>query len=243
MLTRIAVAIAGALLAASLPAVAQTPTNPPTIDVTCHGYDEGATRAYNCIPVTSQQPQMRTFVPAVGSVCNQGSVQEFPPGRIVFQIRCQDDGTAPPPPPTRPADYEIVNVRRYLSVIDNADWLRFDWRALVSAGRFELTVRFRQGAFFSECTETWFGPTAGQQEGELSIPDVCGTDDQWSSVTIQPADGRTCRGCGTFARSALPAGRSFVPAVADPEEIPSVIEEATLAAQMGAAMRTRSAPR
>ena len=66
------------------------PTTPPTLDLTCHGYDEGATRAYNCIPVPSQQRYMRTFVPAVGSACDQGSIAEFPAGRIVFQIRCRD---------------------------------------------------------------------------------------------------------------------------------------------------------
>ena len=65
-------------------------TTPPTLDLTCHGYDEGATRAYNCIPVPSQQRHMRTFVPAVGSACDQGSIAEFPAGRIVFQIRCRD---------------------------------------------------------------------------------------------------------------------------------------------------------
>ncbi len=100
MLTRIAVAIAGALLVASLPAVAQPPTNPPTIDVTCHGYDEGATRAYNCIPVASQQHLLATFVPPVGSACNGGQVAEFPPGRIVFQIRCDDAGGPPSTTPT-----------------------------------------------------------------------------------------------------------------------------------------------
>ena len=70
---------------------AQTgPTVPPTVDLTCHGYDEGATRAYNCIPEPSQQPYMRTFVPPVGSACDAGSIAEFPAGRIVFQIRCRD---------------------------------------------------------------------------------------------------------------------------------------------------------
>ena len=63
------------------------------LDLTCHGYNEGAargTRAYNCIPVPSQQHHMRTFVPAVGSACDRGSIAEFPAGRIVFQIRCRD---------------------------------------------------------------------------------------------------------------------------------------------------------
>ncbi len=71
---------------------ATTRTVPLMLDLTCHGYDEGATRAYNCIPEPSQQHHMRTFVPAVGSACDQGSIAEFPPGRIVFQIRCRDAG-------------------------------------------------------------------------------------------------------------------------------------------------------
>ena len=53
-------------------------TNPTTLDLTCHGYDEGATRAYNCIPEPSQQRYMQTFVPAVGSACDGGSIAEFP---------------------------------------------------------------------------------------------------------------------------------------------------------------------
>ena len=65
-------------------------TSPPAVDLTCHGYDEGATRAYNCIPEPSQQHHMRTFVPPVGSACDAGSIAEFPAGRIVFQIRCRD---------------------------------------------------------------------------------------------------------------------------------------------------------
>ena len=212
---------------------AQPPTNPPRIDVTCHGYDEGATRAYNCIPVASQQHLLATFVPPVGSACNGGQVAEFPPGRIVFQIRCDDDGTGPTTPTPTPADYEIVNVRRYSAITTTSDWLLFTWRARTSAPRFEVSVRFQQGAFFSTCTEVFYNPVAGQQEDETSIPDVCGTDDQWSTVTIQPADGRTCQGCGTFSRAALPPGRLFAPESADPLEFNSLVEEFTLRAQMG----------
>ena len=56
MRTRIAaIGVVGVLLTTlSSVAAAQPPTTPATIDVTCHGYDEGATRAYNCIPVASQ---------------------------------------------------------------------------------------------------------------------------------------------------------------------------------------------
>ena len=81
-------------------AAAQTRTNPPTLDFTCHGYNEAqrGTRAYNCIPKPEQQHLMTTFVPSPGSACDEGQVNEFPPGRIVFQIRCQDSGDGP----TRP---------------------------------------------------------------------------------------------------------------------------------------------
>ena len=109
-------------------------------------------------------------------------------------------------------DYEIVNVNRYDTSIDVADWVRFTLRARVTASRFTLSVKFQQGAFFSTCTERWYNPVAGEQERELSIPSVCGTDEQWSTVTIEPADGRTCKGCGTFRRTDLAHSRNFSPA-------------------------------
>ena len=77
---------------------ATTRTAPLTLDLTCHGYVEPTrARAYNCIPEPSQQRYMRTFVPPVGSACDAGSIAEFPPGRIVFQIRCRDSDTVIPP--------------------------------------------------------------------------------------------------------------------------------------------------
>ena len=145
--------------------------------------------------------------------------------RTGFNVRMdleQDFSLEPIPEP----DYEIVNVSRYDAIIDVADWLYFTWRARVTASQFAVTVRFQQGAFFSECTERWYSPRAGEQEGETSIPDVCGTDDQWSTVTIAPADGRTCEGCGTFRRSALPERRSPLRLdSADPSEVESFLEE------------------
>ena len=88
------------LLAASYTASAQPRTNPPTLDFTCYGYDNGPQRAYNCIPERSQQSLMRTFVPAVGSRCDDGKIitTSDQPDRIVFQIRCQDGGGTTPPP-------------------------------------------------------------------------------------------------------------------------------------------------
>ena len=237
----VAVVVVGALLAASSPAAAQTvPTTPATIDVTCHGYDEGPTRAYNCIPVAHQQPLLATFIPPIGAVCNGGRVAEFPPGRIVFQIRCDDTGSTvdpPTPPPTEDHDYEIASVRRYASGIRTADWLYFTWRARIAANRFEVTVRFQQGAFFTTCAERWYDPLAGEQEEETSIPSSCGPDDQWSTATISAADGRTCKGCGTFTRTALPERRSLSPQTADPHEVPAFIAEVAYRAQIGATER------
>ena len=86
MRTRIGVLTLGILLAVPLLAVAQPRTSPATLDFTCHGYDEGATRAYNCIPPPSERHHMRTFMPAVG-----------PPNSVDFEIadlpavRCADD--------------------------------------------------------------------------------------------------------------------------------------------------------
>ena len=124
---------------------------------------------------------------------------------------------APPEP-----DYEIANVNRDDASIDVADWMRFTWRARVTASRFTVSVRFQQGAFFTTCTERWSNPTAGAQTRELSIPSVCGADEQWSTVTIEPTDGRiTCEGCGTFQRTDLPHSRNLSPA----EEANAVREE------------------
>ena len=123
---------------------------------------------------------------------------------------------APPEP-----DYEIANVNRYDASIHVADWMRFTWRSRVTASRFTVSVRFQQGAFFTTCTERWYNPTAGAQTRELSIPSVCGADEQWSTVTIEPTDGRTCEGCGTFRRTDLPDSRNLSPA----EEANAVREE------------------
>ena len=144
--------------------------------------------------------------------------------RTGFNVRMaleQDFSLEPIPEP----DYEIANVSRYDASISVSDWLNFTWRALVTADRFEVSVRFQQGAFFSDCTERWYSPRAGAQEDQTVIPDVCGTDEQWSEVTIAPADGRTCKGCGTFQRSALPERRFLSLGSADPSEVESFREE------------------
>ena len=65
-------------------------TDPLTLGLRCHGYDEGPTRLYHCIPGERDQPLMRTFMPEVGSVCDGGSIAEFPPGRRLFQLVCHD---------------------------------------------------------------------------------------------------------------------------------------------------------
>ena len=108
-------------------------TRPPTLDVTCHGYDEGPTRAYNCIPVPSQQRLMRTFVPAVGSACDQGNIAEFPAGRIVFQIRCRDGAAG------RSAGWSHAG-RGRASVVKPADTPRVWLRTSLSGSSAHLSV-------------------------------------------------------------------------------------------------------
>lgn len=237
MAIRLLALVAYGLSGVVVPAIAQSPqTEPPTLDLTCHGYDEGNTRAYNCIPLPEQQIEMITFVPEVGSLCTQGSIQEFPPGRIVFQIRCNDgiDVVPPRPDPTGPADYEIVNVRRYISSINESDWLLFAWRALRRSTEFSVTVQFEQGPYRTTCQEWWFNPAEGTSGEEASIPAICGVDEQWSSVTIAAADDRVCAGCGTFQRQRLPVGQLLAPSAADPAELDSFIEEITIQSQLGA---------
>ena len=127
-------------------------------------------------------------------------------------------------------------MRRYPTSIDVADWLKFSWRANVTAPRFEVSAAFQQGAYHTACTERWYDPVAGLQENETSIPSVCGVDQQWSAVTITATTG-TCAGCGTFNRSALPSSRSLDPGSADPNEVNALIEEVTFRAQEGATER------
>ena len=183
---------------------------------------EDAGRKYNCVGTTDAITA--AFLPPRGTECSS-EVRGYVGDRTGLQVLCDGDGD---PPPRVDYDYEIVNVRRYLSVIDVADWLKFDWRALKAARRFEVEVTFQQGAFHSACTEYFFDPVRGQQEGETTIPSVCGTDDQWSSVTISPRLGHRCRGCGTYRRTRLPSGRTLQPDSADPTEVQAFIDEIVL---------------
>jgi len=201
------------VLLASAPAQAQPPTSPPTIDVTCHGYDEGATRAYNCIPVASQQHLLATFVPPVGSVCNGGQVAEFPPGRIVFQIRCQDGegGTTTPTPQPTTTDFTVLNVRRYKSFLDEAHWLYYDVQAHVEIDRMTIPIRFFHTGFFTDCTDSFYDLSAGERQEGLAIPDVCGSDTAWSAVELMTPEGRTCTGCRRYTFVELPESRNASP--------------------------------
>ncbi|MCY4627839.1 MAG: hypothetical protein OXE58_09800 [Acidobacteria bacterium] len=131
------------------------------------------------------------------------------------------------PQPTGNYDYEITNVRRYVPIIDDSDWLYFTWRARRPASSYRVTVRFQQGSFQTTCTEYWFSPTGGEQSDELSIPSVCGSDAQWSAVTITAADAKSCRGCGTFRRTSLPIDNSFTVTGADPTETGALSREFT----------------
>ena len=77
--------------------------------------------------------------------------------RTGFNVRMdleQDFSLEPIPEP----DYEIANVSRYDASIHVSDWLNFTWRALVIADRFEVSVRFQQGASKPRPTDTFGRP-------------------------------------------------------------------------------------
>lgn len=206
----------------SLPSFAQQRTVPAQLDFTCHGFDEGSTRAYNCIPAEGQEQSMSTFVPPVGSTCNGGRIDEFPAGRRVFQIRCQQPNTS------TQRDFSLQNVRRYQSSIDVSDWIYFD---IVggprSLGRFTLQVRLHYSdGTFRLCNEPVAGLVPGQRVEGLVIPSVCGPDVQWQRVEFVPPAGLTCSGCGFYSRTAVEDGRAIPPGAPDSAlEADRVIED------------------
>lgn len=231
---RIVVGLVGLVvaLAWSVYVEAQPRTNPPSLDFTCHGYDEGTTRAYNCIPESSQQPLMQTFVPPVGSACNAGSIitTSDVPDRIVFQIRCQEEGGTPPPTVDNIYDFEIVNLRRRATSSAKADWIHLLIRPHRESNNNYLYLEFLfdHGGFYSTCGH-YHWPVLGSDEAVAINPAGCEHDEQWSSVTIQMADTGTtftCGGCGTFARTAIPpTSRPLVPDSIDPLGAALLLEE------------------
>ena len=122
-------------------------------------------------------------------------------------------------------DYEISGVRRYETSIDDSDWLYFTWRARIAAYRFLVRIEFVQGTFSSICYEDIRDFAIGEQEDELSIPSICGTDAQWDTVKIESADGFTCNGCGTFTRTDLSTQSSISFDAIDPAEAGVISEE------------------
>lgn len=222
------VCIAIAVIAIAAIAEGQPRTQPPTLDFTCHGYDEGATRAYNCIPERSQQHLMRTFVPPVGSPCDKGQIitTSDQPDRLVFQIRCQDDGNTNPPPPAS-ADITIRNVTRYDSSIDNADWLEFEIVANRFVPSFTLEVRFHYSDnTFLRCSERVNAAVAGEVQEGLVIPDICGSDAQWLDASILAPSSISCDGCGRWTWRGIGDTSSISPgAPGDALELERVMEE------------------
>ena len=191
------------VMAFSLPSFAQERTVPAQLDFTCHGYDEGTTRAYNCIPAEGHEQSMSTFVPPAGSTCNGGRIDEFPAGRRVFQIKCQEPSTV--------RDFSVQNVRRYQSSIDVSQWIYFD---IVggprSLGRFTIEVRLHYSdGTYRLCNEPVAGLAPGQRVEGLVIPSLCGPDVNWQQVEILPPASLTCSGCGVYSRTSVEDGRAI----------------------------------
>ena len=109
-----------------------------------------------------------------------------------------------PPPP-----YEIVAVYRFDTNLQTADDLWFVWRAHADATSFRIQVRFLSGGEWLTCSpRRWNLPQVGDEVLAKFRPGLCPpffrSDRQWSSAVIEPADGRRCRGCGTFQWRELP---------------------------------------
>ena len=214
------------VIAAAETATAQR-TSPPSLDFTCHGYVEAqrGTRAYNCIPEPSQQHLMQTFVPPVGSACDEGEIitTSDQPNRRVFQIRCEDVGGPPPPN----ADISIRDVEWYDATIDVAHWLYFDVVSHRNLQRFTLEVRFYYAdGTFMRCREPVAQSLAGEVQEALVIPSVCGSDATWERVSILAPPGIRCSGCGTYT----PTSSSYTDAISpaapgDAVELERVMEE------------------
>ena len=105
--------------------------------------------------------------------------------------------TTPPPP-----SYRIHNLRKHWENYPPGLHLQFDWIALGQPREYWLAVKFHHEGLVSECN-TWFSPSAPEETGSVSVsPNRGGCDPEnsghWNSVSIQPADGFGCEGCGTF---------------------------------------------
>ncbi len=105
-----------------------------------------------------------------------------------------------------PADFVIEEVYSYATGF-HFDLFVFDWRALAPATSIRVRVGFQvRGSWFS-CVLR-FGSRI--QVGEVGTEDVnpvrCRGDligGNWTAVSIEPADGKKCRGCGTFSHGSL----------------------------------------
>ena len=208
------VAVMFGLLLPSLADAQSPPTEPAKITLTCYGYDGGLVRAYNCIPPPHLQPLMRTFVPPPGAPCDKGSVKEFPPGRIVFQIRCQDtDGT---PPQTGQFDIGIQDLRRYTALNEPAQWLEFNVRGYKNlTGRIEIRARFHlRGGTFVDGSERFTGLERGQLKRALIIPSIYGVNVPWIAVTLS-VERLRCTGCRRHTLASITESRTLTPGATD----------------------------
>ena len=188
------------------------------------GY-EGQLKLWNHGRDVARQASWRSNRPGIVSVDQNGRIRAVAVGSANIFATYNNASSKPPlviqvvraagptptldPAPSGNFDYQIQNIRRYKSSIDVAEWLRFRVIPNITANRIDLRVRFHQGSFFSECSERIYDAVPNKVENEVSIPSVCGSDVQWSAVTISSADGYRCQGCGRFNRNSLPLARNM----------------------------------
>ena len=127
----------------------------------------------------------------------------------VVKLNCVEDTS----PLNTTYDFEVMQVRRFLSRIYDANLLQFEFRNL----RIEndeyiyLDVTFNQGGgYVSYCEELVSVPRPGGIVEETVSPGSCGTDRQWDSVEISSRNpAYDCKGCGTFRRLDLTSTRTI----------------------------------
>ena len=195
------------------------------------GY-EGQLKLWNHGRDVARQASWRSNRPGIVSVDQNGRIRAVAVGSanifatyndassrpplVIQVVRAAGPTPTPDPAPSGNFDYRIENIRRTSEFTnDVADWLRFRVIPNITANRIDLRVRFHQGSFFTDCSERVYNVVPGRVENELSIPDICGADVQWSAVTISAADSYRCQGCGRFNRTSLPLSRSMQSNIAE----------------------------
>lgn len=128
--------------------------------------------------------------------------------------------------PAADAHIEMVDVQRYVTLIDGDVWLKFRVRALRDVSPFRLTARLSNSLDSTTCTEDIPALEAGNTSPEATIiPEYCpgGRSVLWETVRFLPPVGVTCTNCGN-----PPVSRFLPPLISDRQELDAIINDMIL---------------